>query len=40
MEKKGLRINRSKTEYKEYEFDEREQVDKTRGRMVVDEDEL
>jgi len=33
LEEKGLRINKSKTEYIEYEFDEREQVHETRSKM-------
>jgi hypothetical protein len=35
MEGKGLRINISKTECIEYEFDEREQVDGTRSAMTI-----
>jgi len=29
LEEKGLRVNRSKTKYIEYKFEEKKQVDKT-----------
>jgi len=35
LEEKRLRINRSKAEYMEYEFDKREQVDESRSEMTV-----
>jgi len=34
LEEKRLRINRSKTEYVEHEFDERELEDETRSGMT------
>jgi len=37
---KGLRINRSKTEYIEYKFEKKEQVNKTRSGMTIDGDEI
>jgi len=40
LEEKRLRIHKSKTEYIEYEFDEREQVNDTRSGMTVGGDEV
>jgi len=35
-----LSFNRNKTEYIEYEFDEREQVNETKSGMTVSEDKV
>jgi len=40
LEEKWLRINRSKTKYIEYEFDEREKLDETSSGMTVDGDKV
>jgi len=40
LEKKGLSINRNKTEYVEYKFENKEQLDDTRSGMTIDEDEI
>jgi len=40
LEEKGLSINRSKTQYIEYEFDEREQIDVARKVMTINENKV
>jgi len=40
LKEKGLRINRSKKEYIEYEFDIREHINETRSRMTEGRDEV
>jgi len=40
LEEKGLRINRSKTEYIEYKCEEKEQIDTMRSRIIIDGDEI
>jgi len=35
-----IRINRSKIEYKEYEFDKRKHIDEMRSGMIVEGDEV
>jgi len=40
LEEKGFRVNRSKTEYIEYKFDEKEQVNELRNGMALGVDEI